>query len=91
MTLWRVASPFALWYCRASFITVSTASEPRREVGVEVPGRYLGDLGRKLQAPRVLEAQLGKSQLLHLPRRNLAQLRPAVPDRVVKSPASPSM
>jgi hypothetical protein len=38
------------------------------ERAVEVPGRYLGDLVRKLQAPRVQKAPVGEeAELLHLP------------------------
>lgn len=60
------------------------------EGAVEVPRRYLGDLRRQLQAPRVLEAPVGEeAELLHLPGGDLGELRPPVPDLRRKEASQP--
>src|SRR3712207_2842256 len=60
------------------------------ERAVEVPRRYLGDLVRQLEAPRVLEAPVGEeAELLHLLRGNLGELGPTVPDLGREEPRQP--
>jgi hypothetical protein len=60
------------------------------ERAVEFSRRYLGDLVRQLQAPRVLEAPVGEeAELLHLLRGDLGELGPAVPDLRREGPRQP--
>ena len=60
------------------------------EGGGEVPRRYLGDPGRKLQRPGMVHAPVGEEpELLHLPCGDLGQLAPPVPDLRREEPGKP--
>ena len=84
----------ALWYWRASLMTVSTASEPdeTKKVEFKIPRRYLGDLAASSRLLGCWKLQLGKnpSSFICAAATSASSVLPC-PTCVVKSPASPSM
>jgi hypothetical protein len=94
MILYRVGSPFALWYCLASFMTVSTASEPEETKKVESrsPGAISAILAASSRDLGCWKLQFGKnpSSFIWAAATSPNSVLPC-PTCVVKSPARPSM